>query len=52
MFENTLIGIMSVVGIDNLSINQKKSLAKQVVLTNAEYDTKHSLMAKKNKEKS
>ena len=31
-------------------INQKKSLAKQVVLTNAEYDTKHSLMSKKNKE--
>ena len=31
-------------------INQKKGLAKQVVLTNAEYDTKHSLMAKKNKE--
>ena len=33
-------------------INQKKSLAKQVVLTNAEYDTKHSLMSKKNKETS
>ena len=31
-------------------INQKKSLAKQVVLTNAEYDTKHPLMSKKNKE--
>lgn len=31
-------------------INQKKSLAKQVVLTNAEYDTKHSLMSKNNKE--
>ena len=31
-------------------INQKKGLAKQVVLTNAEYDTKHSLMSKKNKE--
>ena len=31
-------------------INQKKSLAKQVVLTNAEYDTKYSLMSKKNKE--
>ena len=30
-------------------INQKKGLAKQVVLTNAEYDTKHSLMSKKNK---
>ena len=31
-------------------INQEKSLAKQVVLTNAEYDTKYSLMSKKNKE--
>ena len=31
-------------------INQGKGLAKQVVLTNAEYDTKHSLMSKKNKE--
>ena len=30
-------------------INKKKGLAKQVVLTNAEYDTKHSLMSKKNK---
>ena len=33
-----------------LVINQGKGLAKQVVLTNAEYDTKHSLMSKKNKE--
>ena len=33
-----------------LVINQGKGLAKQVVLTSAEYDTKHSLMSKKNKE--
>ena len=31
-----------------LAINQGKGLAKQVVLTSAEYDTKHSLMSKKN----
>ena len=35
-----------------LAINQGKGLAKQVVLTNAEYDTKHFLMSKKNKEMS
>ena len=33
-----------------LVINQEKGLAKQVVLTSAEYDTKHSLMSEKNKE--
>ena len=33
-----------------LVINQKNRLAKQVVLTSAEYDTKHSLMSEKNKE--
>ena len=33
-----------------LVINQGKGLAKQVVLTSAEYDTKHSLISKKNKE--
>jgi len=33
-----------------LVINQKNRLAKQVVLTNAEYDTKHSLMSPKSRE--
>ncbi len=33
-----------------LVINQKNCLAKQIVLTGAEYDTKHPLMSKKNKE--
>ena len=33
-----------------LVINQKNCLAKQIVLTSAEYDTKHPLMSKKNKE--
>ena len=33
-----------------LVINQKNCLAKQIVLTGAEYDTKHPLMLKKNKE--
>ena len=33
-----------------LVINQKNCLAKQIVLTNAEYDTKHPLISKKNKE--
>ena len=32
-----------------LVINQKNRLAKQVVLTSAEYDTKHSLISSKNK---
>jgi flagellar assembly factor FliW len=32
-----------------LVINQKNRLAKQVVLTSAEYDTKHSLIPSKNK---
>ena len=32
-----------------LVINQKNRLAKQIVLTSAEYDTKHCLMPKKNK---
>ena len=30
-----------------LVINQKNGMAKQIVLTSAEYDTKHSLMSKK-----
>ena len=33
-----------------LVINQKNRLAKQIVLTNAEYDTKHCLMPQDNKE--
>ena len=33
-----------------LVINQKSCLAKQIVLTNAEYNTKHPLMSQKNKE--
>ena len=33
-----------------LVINQKNCLAKQIVLTSTEYDTKHPLMSKKNKE--
>ena len=33
-----------------LVIHQKNRLAKQIVLTNAEYDTKHPLIAQKNKE--
>ena len=33
-----------------LVIHQKNRLAKQIVLTSAEYDTKHPLMSKKNKE--
>ena len=33
-----------------LVINQKNRQAKQVVLTNAEYDTKHSLISPKSKE--
>ena len=32
-----------------LVINQKNRLAKQVVLTSTEYDTKHSLISSKNK---
>ncbi len=32
-----------------LVINQKNRLAKQVVLTSAEYDTKHSLISSQNK---
>ena len=32
-----------------LEINQKNRLAKQVVLTSAEYDTKHSLISSQNK---
>ena len=35
-----------------LVINQKNRLAKQIVLTSAEYDTKHSLIPPKNKETS
>ena len=34
-----------------LVINQKNCLAKQIVLTNAEYDTKHCLMPQENKER-
>ena len=34
-----------------LVINQKNRLAKQIVLTNAEYDTKHCLMPQENKER-
>ena len=34
-----------------LVINQKNHLAKQIVLTNAEYDTKHCLMPQENKER-
>ena len=33
-----------------LVIHQKNRLAKQIVLTSAEYDTKHPLIAQKNKE--
>jgi len=33
-----------------LVINKENHLAKQIVLTNAEYDTKHSLMPEDNKE--
>ena len=33
-----------------LVIHQKNRLAKQIVLTSAEYDTKHSLIPQKNKE--
>ena len=33
-----------------LVINQKNRLAKQIVLTNAEYDTKHCLMPQDNEE--
>jgi flagellar assembly factor FliW len=33
-----------------LVINQKSKLAKQVVLTNAEYDTKYPLISQKEKE--
>ena len=33
-----------------LVINQRKGLAKQIVLTSAEYDTKHPLISPKNKE--
>ncbi|MDG1843318.1 MAG: flagellar assembly protein FliW [Nitrospinaceae bacterium] len=35
-----------------LVINQKNRLAKQVVLTSAEYDTKHSLISSQNKKMS
>ena len=33
-----------------LVINQKNRLAKQIVLTNAEYDTKHRLISRENRE--
>ena len=33
-----------------LVINQKNGMAKQIVLTSAEYDTKHSLISSDNKE--